>query len=555
MNLVHYRRNIVLFVLLLSASAFSQTWNWASQVATFSTGGFGANRTKAIAVDANENIYAIGEYGDSALIGGVKVKAFGSGAELFLAKYNSAGTPAWVKSWGSTGFLDQAIDVTTDAAGDVYMCGSFFGQGLFDGDSIAPTTATVGLVKCNSDGVLQWSKIVRNETSGPGGITFANNRVYVAIGRTFAIYEPDGDSIMTITIPTSPSYFVQYRDVTVDVGGRICVVGQFKGTITFGTNTLSSSSVNDPDILVVKYEPDGNVIWAKRAGAVSTPGQEDIAQAVTTNELGDVYVVGQYVGKAFFDTDSVMTGAAIQGFFTVKYDSEGNFQWVKGSSGTTGCTANAYGVKMLANEDVLVSAGFSIRITVADTTYNLAGGSDVLMLRLSPDGVRRWGKRSDTFATACVNGDLALNASKNAAYTGGQFFSAITFGPTSMTIGSGVTDGWLAKMTINTFTDVKELAGTPLPQSFSLSQNYPNPFNPTTTIDFKIASASNVNISVINVLGQRVRNLVDQNLTVGNYSTTWDGRDEYNQPVSSGIYFYRLQSGSYIETHKMTLLK
>ena len=110
-------------------------------------------------------------------------------------------------------------------------------------------------------------------------------------------------------------------------------------------------------------------------------------------------------------------------------------------------------------------------------------------------------------------------------------------------------------MTINTITAVREYTGTSLPTEFALSQNYPNPFNPTTTIDFKVASAANVNISVFNVLGQRVRNLVDQDLAAGSYSTTWDGRDDSSQPLASGVYFYRLQSGSYVESRKMTLLK
>jgi len=99
------------------------------------------------------------------------------------------------------------------------------------------------------------------------------------------------------------------------------------------------------------------------------------------------------------------------------------------------------------------------------------------------------------------------------------------------------------------------MADLPLPQSFSLSQNYPNPFNPTTTIEFKIASASRVSVDIVNMLGQKVRTLVDQDLSAGSYATEWDGVDDFGRKVASGVYLYRMKSGDFAETRKMTLLK
>lgn len=555
MNLVYYRHHVVLFVLLISASAFGQTWNWAAQVATFSTGGFGTNKVVGITVDANENIYIVGDYGDSATIGGIKVKGFGNGSEMYVAKFNSSGTASWAKSFGSSGFLDQSIDITNDALGNVYVCGAFFGSWDFGTVQYPFGSATVGIAKYNSNGDVLWAKKLPVETAGPGGICYGSNFVCAAVGRTLAKYTLDGDTVWTRTIPVNASYYVQYRDVKIDPWGCVLVTGQFKGSITYGTTTITSSSINDPDIFLVMYDANGTVEWARKAGAVSTPGQEDIGQQIATNDHGEVYLVGQYKGKAGFETDSISTGNAITGMFVAKYTKLGEFQWVKGSSGTTGSTALSYGVQCLSNGDILVAGSFGIGTVMADTTITIAGGADVLMLRLTSDGTRRWARRSDTFATSASSLCLGTNIAGTAAYVGGQFSTNVTFGPTTMTISAGVTDGWLGKMTLNTVTAVREYVGVPLPQSFSLSQNYPNPFNPTTTIDFKIASAASVNISVINVLGQHVRSLVDQDLTAGNYSTTWDGRDESNQPVSSGIYFYRLRSGDYIETHKMTLLK
>lgn len=555
MCMVDYRKAALLLVLLLATQAYSQTWNWAAQIATFSTGGFGTNKVLGVTVDANENIFIVGDYGDSAMIGATKVKGFGVGAEMYVARLNSSGTVAWAKSFGSSGFLDQSIDITNDPLGNVYVCGSFFGNWDFGTVQYPIGAATVGLAKYNSNGDVQWAKQVPGLTAGPGGATYGYDHVYVAAGRALAKFTLDGDTAWTRTIPTSASYFVQYRDVTVDVWGCIYVVGEFKGTITYGTTTLSSASANDPDILIVKYEPDGSVMWARQAGAVSSSGQEDVAEAVTTSAHGEVYVVGQYRGKAGFDTDSISTGNALKGMFVVKYDSEGALQWVRGSNSSTGSTATANGVKVLSNDDVLVAASFSIAVTVADTTVNIAGGADVLMIRFSPEGARRWAKRSDTFATNAGSLCLATNLSGTAAYIGGQFNSALTLGPTSMTIAAGVTDGWLGKMAIPTATAVREIAESPLPESYSLSQNYPNPFNPTTTIEFKVASASRVSVGIFNVLGQRVRTLIDEDLAAGAYATDWDGNDDSGRKLASGVYLYRLQAGEFSETRKMTLLK
>jgi len=94
-----------------------------------------------------------------------------------------------------------------------------------------------------------------------------------------------------------------------------------------------------------------------------------------------------------------------------------------------------------------------------------------------------------------------------------------------------------------------------VPTSYGLSQNYPNPFNPTTEISFDLPKASQVELSIFNVLGQQVRSLVNQSMEAGQHQLMWDGRDGSGSQVSSGVYFYRLSAGSFSETRKMMLLK
>lgn len=94
-----------------------------------------------------------------------------------------------------------------------------------------------------------------------------------------------------------------------------------------------------------------------------------------------------------------------------------------------------------------------------------------------------------------------------------------------------------------------------IPGVFTLHQNYPNPFNPNTNIQFSLERAGNVKLEVYNVIGQRIRTLMDQYCGAGEYSVEWDGRSESGQSVASGIYFYRLTSDEYSRTRKMMLMK
>ena len=104
---------------------------------------------------------------------------------------------------------------------------------------------------------------------------------------------------------------------------------------------------------------------------------------------------------------------------------------------------------------------------------------------------------------------------------------------------------------------VREVPGSEgnRPSEFSLSQNYPNPFNPETYIEFGLSNAAHVKIDIFNIVGQRVRTLVDEEMESGNYVADWDGKDEQGNSVSSGIYFYRMKSEDFSDMKKMLLVK
>jgi hypothetical protein len=99
-------------------------------------------------------------------------------------------------------------------------------------------------------------------------------------------------------------------------------------------------------------------------------------------------------------------------------------------------------------------------------------------------------------------------------------------------------------------TDVTEEPTAVLPRQFRLHQNYPNPFNPNTTLSFELPSRLPVRLEVLNILGQQVAVLVDQELPAGSHTVEFDG-----SPYASGVYFYRLVAGSFEASRKMVLVK
>lgn len=94
-----------------------------------------------------------------------------------------------------------------------------------------------------------------------------------------------------------------------------------------------------------------------------------------------------------------------------------------------------------------------------------------------------------------------------------------------------------------------------LPIAFALGQNYPNPFNPSTTIRYAVPYEADIEITLYNIMGEKVKQLVKEHKTAGYYQVVWDGRNEFSDVVSSGVYIYSMKAGSYQSTRKLTFLK
>jgi hypothetical protein len=130
----------------------------------------------------------------------------------------------------------------------------------------------------------------------------------------------------------------------------------------------------------------------------------------------------------------------------------------------------------------------------------------------------------------------------------------LTVGPNYKIVVVSMEDGAVVDTSEGTFsidpaTGI-ETQDTEIPDEYKLSQNYPNPFNPLTSIEFAIPNDEFVNLTVYNMLGKTISTLVNERMPGGNYEVNFDASD-----LSSGVYFYRLTAGSFVNIKKMVVIK
>ncbi len=145
----------------------------------------------------------------------------------------------------------------------------------------------------------------------------------------------------------------------------------------------------------------------------------------------------------------------------------------------------------------------------------------------------------DPMFTDPDNGDFSLQSGS----------PAIGFATDGTDCGNPITD-WS-----HVLTDVEQKTNPVVVTTFDLKQNYPNPFNPTTNISYSIAKPGLVTLDIYNIKGQKIRTLVNEVKNPGSYSMVWNGFDDGGCSLVGGVYFYRLKSGSAVETRKMILIK
>jgi hypothetical protein len=372
-------KNIFLFIILSFTcviNCYSQNWLWSR-----SGDGIGDNVSHSVCTDSKGELYVTGGFSDSITFGSITLTNAGY-YDIFITKYDTAGNVLWAKNAGGTND-DEGFSVSTDSSDNVYLTG-YFSSSLITFDSITLTNSggsNVFIAKYDTNGNILWAK-----SSGGLGVD-------------------DGVSC------------------SADIYGNVFVTGWFYSSITFDSTTLINSGINDA--FIVKYDTNGNVLWAKSA----TGAHDDGGLSVSTDASGNVFFTGIFYSPTITFGSITLTNAGGYDVFIAKYDANGNVLWAKRAGGTG--WDEGYSVKADASGNVFVAGYFSSSsISFTNTTLTNAGGYDAFIAKYDANGNVLWAK-----SAGGINNDVAIAVSVDA---GKNIFAIGYFSSPTVIFGSDI---------------------------------------------------------------------------------------------------------------------
>ena len=396
-------KKIILFlatVLTISANAQTPNWQWALNI-----GGNDYEAENSIATDASGNVYIAGNFRSSTITLGTftLTNAGGGNEDMFIVKCDSNGNVLWANSAGAAG-LDRVCAVTADDFGNSYVVGSFNSTNITFGTTTLPNSSTgydMFFVKYDVSGNVLWAT-----SAGGNSNEFANT-------------------------------------VKTDALGNLYVGGYFySSSLTFDTTTITNSG--SPDAFLVKFNINGNALWAK--SATGTASGSEIISSINTDASGNCYAAGyfNYGTTVMFDS-VILTTAGNQDLFIVKYDSTGNVQWAKSEGGTGYESATSVAIDHFGNYIYVSGAFDSDTLTIGSTLLTTEGLTDMLLVKYNTAGNVQWvksaGGNDNEFASA-----VATDVFGNSYVTGNFKSSIATFGSTILNnAGTNTQDIYLVK--------------------------------------------------------------------------------------------------------------
>jgi hypothetical protein len=368
-------------------------WQWAR-----SSSGIGEDRGHSVAVDGSGNVYVTGQFSNSSIIFGTNILHHSGVEDIYIVKYDPSGNVIWAKSSGGTA-IDLGYGVTCDVLGNVYLTGSFASPFIvFGNDTLHNAGGTdMFLVKFDSAGNVLWS-----QSTGGSGDDFGYN-------------------------------------IKTDDSGNLYVIGNFYSlSLTFGSTTLYANFTRK--IFIVKYDQNGNVLWANGSGL----GSVDFGKCVAIDDIGNVYIAGEYYDyDVSFGTDT-FDNTGVDDIFIAKYNSSGNYMWATVAGGfnedkVTGLVVDAAG-------NCFISGNFrSPFIAFGSTVLNNAdfGAWDIFVIKVDNSGnivsAQSATNNLDEDATTGIGFD-----DNNNLCVAGWYNGAITIGSTTIT-SNGLFDVFVAK--------------------------------------------------------------------------------------------------------------
>lgn len=314
------------------------------------TVGFNQAWAYGVAIDAQDRIYVTGKYNGNATFGdGVTLGSLGSD-DIFLARYDTAGTCIWARRAGSSASSDEARGVAVSNDGGVFIAGFSGGTTIgFDGISIpnAGNFRQLVIARYDSTGTVQWARAStgNGQSKTCRALALAGDRLFVTgqIGGSAASYDglpltPGASGVHLYVLATDlqgeglwannyGSGDHEGMGIAADTLGNLWVAGRMWGTMTLPDATLTSNGSND-DILLMGFGQDGTYRWGKNTGALV----RDLAWGVTADGKGNAYVAAQFQQTIdFFGTPVSALGG--EDALIAKLRADGDVVWTSRPSG------------------------------------------------------------------------------------------------------------------------------------------------------------------------------------------------------------------------------
>jgi hypothetical protein len=334
----------------------------------------------AITIDATGNVYVAGTYGGAINFGGV-AKTNAGNFDAFLLKLNAAGVQQWIQTGGGSGY-DQAAELATDASGNIYIIGNMEGSvtfGALTANSISGF-ADFFLIKYNTAGTIQYIKNGFSSGDDYGTALIVDNTGNVIIfgnyyqsgqyGYFLCKYDNSLSNTLLWTLSSTPGDYLSAAGIATNGLGDLYLTGSFNTSLTIGTTVLTSTG--SADIYFIKYDTNGNLLFAKSFGGPGYDSGDDIAFK------SRVYITGSISSNAVFDNYPVPF-AGDSDIFIAKFDDyTGDLYYIKPTGGKLSEGGSA--LKIDANNNIYLGGYFSGKSYFGNFEKDIVGDYDSFLM-------------------------------------------------------------------------------------------------------------------------------------------------------------------------------
>ena len=371
-----------------------------------------------------------------------------------------AQAPQWQWAVGAGGtFSDGGWSIAIDSQGNQYITGNFRNTATFGSHSLTSNgIADIFAAKLDPNGNWLWAvqaggtdsdfgNEIALDSNGNayvtgefgGTATFGSHTLTASRGIDFFIAKLNSDGNWLWAVKAGGIYSGKGSGIAVDGSGNAWVTGYFKGTATFGNHTLTSEGVASRDIFVARLSSSGNWLWVVQAGGIDG----DEGYGIALDDSGYAYVTGHFTNTATFGSHTLTaSGSDRSDVFVSKLSSSGNWLWAVKAGGETGFD-KGYNIAADASGNTWVTGEFFGTATFGSNTLTSSGSIDIFVAKLNSDGNWLWAVQAG--GGGIDRGyDIAVDGSGNAFVTG-LFQSTATFGSHQL-VHSGDTDIFAAKL-------------------------------------------------------------------------------------------------------------